>query len=102
MSKLNSHLMGLFIGAVIMVPTASFAERKCECRYFGNYIPVGSKICMNTPNGARMAKCEMMLNNPTWQFEDDECPLAYNLTPGTTENITLAKTSISQIGSLLK
>ncbi|MEP2979677.1 MAG: hypothetical protein ABJO86_09345 [Lentilitoribacter sp.] len=94
MSKINNHLMGLFFGIVLMVPTVSFADIKCECRYFGNYVPVGSKICMNTPEGARMAKCEMMLNNPTWQFEEDECPLAYNMSP--------ASTSMTKLASLLK
>lgn len=106
MSKINNHLMGLFFGTVLMVPTVSFADIKCECRYFGNYVPVGSKICINTPEGARMAKCEMMLNNPTWQFEEGECPLAYNIPPDGAPNIslsrTLVKTSINELTVLLK
>ena len=55
-----------------------------------NYIPVGSQICMNTPTGAKMAKCEMMQNNPSWQIEENEFPLAFNMSPTLEPLIELA------------
>lgn len=72
---------------MLFAPTLSYADIKCECRYFGNYVPLGSQICMNTPTGAKMAKCEMMQNNPSWQIEEDECPLAFNMSL-TSETLT--------------
>ncbi|MCW2309197.1 hypothetical protein [Rhodobium gokarnense] len=52
----------------------------CSCRYQGQSYQLGSTVCLKTPQGERMARCEMVLNNTSWHFLEKGCPLA--VTPG--------------------
>jgi len=47
----------------------------CTCRYKGEKYGIGESICLKSPQGLRMATCEMVLNNTSWQFSDAPCPL---------------------------
>ncbi|MCP5368914.1 MAG: hypothetical protein H6907_09675 [Hyphomicrobiales bacterium] len=46
----------------------------CMCRYFGHYYAQGDVVCMRGPAGRRLARCEMMLNNPSWRVTATPCP----------------------------
>jgi len=47
----------------------------CSCRYQGEKYGLGTVVCLSTPSGQRLARCEMMLNNTSWKFLSDGCPL---------------------------
>ena len=36
----------------------------------------GETVCLQTPTGLRLARCEMVLNNTSWKFLPDACPQA--------------------------
>ncbi len=39
----------------------------CTCRYFGVNYRLGETVCLRGPEGPRLARCSMVLNNTTWQ-----------------------------------
>jgi hypothetical protein len=59
--------------SVLPLP-ASAAE--CTCRALGRDFVVGTTICLSTPSGARLATCDMMVNNTTWRFSASPCVAA--------------------------
>ena len=46
----------------------------CTCRYFGANYRLGETVCLRGPDGPRLARCSMALNNTTWQPLDRPCP----------------------------
>lgn len=46
----------------------------CTCRAQGRDFELGERACLRTPNGMRMARCTMVLNNTSWEFSDELCP----------------------------
>jgi hypothetical protein len=38
----------------------------CRCRFRGDAYRLGDTVCMNTPLGVQMARCDMVLNNTSW------------------------------------
>jgi hypothetical protein len=46
----------------------------CTCRAKGTDFQVGDLVCLSTPNGASMARCEMVLNNTSWKVLNAPCP----------------------------
>lgn len=48
--------------------------RPCTCRAQGADFTVGTMVCLATPSGVRMARCEMVLNNTSWTFLPTPCP----------------------------
>jgi len=51
-------------------------KRNCRCRNYGTYFKLGQVACIKTPNGPRLARCSMTLNNTVWEFLSDGCPTA--------------------------
>jgi hypothetical protein len=51
--------------------TAAVAD--CTCRSQGRNFELGQSACLQTPKGARIATCSMVLNNTSWQFTDTPC-----------------------------
>lgn len=49
---------------------------KCTCRYAGMSYDQNTCVCMATSSGVRMACCEKVLNNTSWSFKEDDCPIA--------------------------
>ena len=47
----------------------------CRCRYQGRDVVLGTRVCMNMPNGTVMARCDLLLNNTTWVPTDVPCNL---------------------------
>lgn len=50
------------------------APQTCTCRAQGADYQVGALVCLSTPNGSSMARCEMVLNNTSWTFLNAPCP----------------------------
>ncbi len=46
--------------------------------------------CIKTASGERLARCERVLNNPSWRFLSDGCPIANLITPDTGLNQSIA------------
>ena len=50
----------------------------CTCRYGGQSYAQNARVCIVTPNGARLAYCGKVLNNSSWIFKDDACPIGHH------------------------
>ena len=61
----------LILLALIAASDLSFAD--CTCRSQGRDYELGKSVCLQTPKGARIATCGMVLNNTSWQFSDTPC-----------------------------
>ena len=72
----NQLLFGLTITAVFSGVGGAMAGENCTCRYQGKDVLEGASICMQTPNGQQMAKCDRVLNNTAWKFTGQPCPFA--------------------------
>jgi hypothetical protein len=57
------------------------ARSACTCRYFGQDYHLGETVCLRGPDGSRLARCSMLLNNTTWTPLKQECPTT-RLLPG--------------------
>ena len=64
------------VGLSIAVPGAVRGEPQCTCRYAGQSYALEACVCLATPGGARMACCGQVLNNSSWTFTGDGCPVA--------------------------
>jgi hypothetical protein len=69
-------LVGL--SAVLIFAAPASAGR--HCRYEGRIFNQGDLVCISLDGRTRLARCEMMLNNASWNFLQDGCPTAV-LTP---------------------
>lgn len=69
------RVIGMAIGLAISVG-ASTAGAECTCRAPGHIAHHGETICLKTPAGPRLARCEMVLNNASWTILPDACPEA--------------------------
>lgn len=54
---------------------------KCTCRFKGEHLPLGSRRCLQTPQGARTAECVTNQNITSWQPSDEPCPQASLIQP---------------------
>jgi hypothetical protein len=72
MRKRIGALALLALGAVGQTP----AEAACTCRGRNVVVKEGQTVCLSTPWGARLARCEKAQNVATWRFLDRPCPLA--------------------------
>ena len=64
----------LSLVALIAASDVSFAD--CTCRSQGHDYELGKSVCLQTPKGARIATCGMVLNNTSWQFSDTPCVIS--------------------------
>jgi hypothetical protein len=48
----------------------------CLCRFDGRTFKLGARVCMQTPDGVRIARCDMHLNNTTWVPTDEPCVIS--------------------------
>src|SRR5205085_4012882 len=61
--------------ALIAASDASRAA-DCTCRSQGRDYELGKSVCLQTPQGARIATCGMVLNNTSWQFSETPCVMS--------------------------
>ena len=45
----------------------------CTCRNFGEDVPLGSRLCIVTPQGKRIAVCVREQNVTSWRAESENC-----------------------------
>ncbi len=68
---------GLLIAGALMAGAAgAHTTRPCPCRYAGGLAPAGAVICLDVDGKRSLARCEMVLNNSSWRFLDQPCPIA--------------------------
>ena len=48
----------------------------CTCRAAGTSHALGAVVCLKTPAGPRLARCERLLNNTSWKPLEVPCPTA--------------------------
>ncbi len=70
--------LGLFgVGALLWSQAASAdGPIPCTCRAEGTSFALGAVVCMKTPEGLRLARCERVLNNTSWTPLQAPCPTA--------------------------
>ena len=72
-----SGLLASFGFAIVCLSSVgSAADTQSICRSAGQLYAEGVCICMDRPGGAQQrACCGMVLNNPSWQFTGEGCPV---------------------------
>jgi hypothetical protein len=53
--------------------SASAAPLSISCRAIGTVAEQGQTLCIQTPDGARLARCGMVLNVSSWTFLGQPC-----------------------------
>ncbi len=77
----------LVVGLSAAAPSMVHGAPNCTCRYGGQSFALGTCVCIVTPNGARVACCDMVLNNTSWTFTGNGCPIAIVPDPMPTQSI---------------
>lgn len=76
---------------VCLGPAGSVAETQCTCRYAGQSYALGACVCIDLPVGGRQfACCGMVLNNTSWKFSDEGCPMAATEPAGPAQTSTVS------------
>ncbi|MDN2564827.1 hypothetical protein N1F89_01195 [Aquibium sp. A9E412] len=60
--------IGLSLGAGA-VPAAA----ECRCVANGERVPEGGFACLRLPDGPQLARCDKVLNNPSWTVIERGC-----------------------------
>ena len=63
-------------GALLVDAAGAHTTHPCPCRYSGGVAPPGAVVCLDVDGKRSLARCVMMLNNPSWRFLDEPCPIA--------------------------
>ena len=66
----------LIVGLTAADAIASSAAADCTCRSQGRDYELGQSVCLQSPKGARIATCGMVLNNTSWQFTETPCTVS--------------------------
>lgn len=74
MNVLVSFRHGALVAALLS-PATSAAAGTFDCRANGAMIPQGEVACLHLPSGDQLARCEKVLNNPSWVKTGDGCPV---------------------------
>ena len=61
---------------VALIAASETLAADCTCRSQGRDYELGNSVCLQTPKGARIATCGMVLNNTSWQFSDTPCVIS--------------------------
>ena len=78
-------MKGVWIGLTFIALTAAQtapARADCQCVAAGKKYQVGEVACLSLPEGNRLARCGMVLNNSSWTKLQDSCPVAFLADPG--------------------
>lgn len=74
---MKTVLLGLSLAGLAFAYTTP-AQADCQCVAAGKKYHIGEVACLNLPQGKRLARCSMVLNNSSWEKLEDSCPLAFN------------------------
>lgn len=69
------HLASILI-VLLAAGAPSPVAADCTCRALGRSFELGTKVCLKTPHGPRLATCGMSLNNTSWHFSKEPCVAA--------------------------
>lgn len=67
---------GIAAAAAVLLAAPSSAHN-CKCRHAGQSYELGQMACIR----GKLARCEMVLNNSSWNMLADTCPEATGRTP---------------------
>lgn len=89
---LLANLAALFSLVIVCLgPVEALAESRCVCRFAGQTYLVGKCVCMNRAKGAERACCGKVLNNTSWLFTGDGCPIAMGEPPAQTKGSAVVR-----------
>jgi hypothetical protein len=69
----------VFAASVASLATPAAAD--CLCRAVGVVVSEGQTVCITTPDGRKLARCEKSQNVSSWRFLQDACPSAEGPVP---------------------
>ena len=49
----------------------------CRCRFQGLLYQLGDLVCMSTPEGTVLTRCDLLLNNTSWVPTHTACTLSF-------------------------
>ena len=61
--------------ATLGAAALAYGEPNCTCRYKGQSYALDTCVCLSTSDGPRMACCGLVLNNTSWKFTKNRCPV---------------------------
>jgi len=64
----SSPWHGVIDGAGRVIP--------CRCRYKGTEFRLGELVCMQTPQGTVLTRCDLFLNNTSWIPTEQPCTIS--------------------------
>jgi hypothetical protein len=62
--------------AVMLAAFHGPAFADCQCRADGRVFEQGQTVCLAYPDGNKLVRCDMVLNNSSWKSVQDGCPEA--------------------------
>ena len=81
MQRLPAIPAVMVLTALLNAPAlAAGPNGECTCRAPGGDVVEGQTACLKTGKGMVLARCEKVLNNTSWKFLDQPCPVT-QLTP---------------------
>jgi len=75
MNGLKFATAGIGAGMALVIGCQS-ALADCTCRSRDVVANEGEVVCLTTPLGQRLARCDKVLNNSSWTFLQAACPTA--------------------------
>lgn len=66
----------LIAGALLARAAGAHTTHPCPCRYAGSDVAPGAVVCLSVGGKSSLARCEMVLNNPSWRILNTPCPIA--------------------------
>jgi hypothetical protein len=52
---------------------------ECTCRYRGHNVSLGQRICLESPDGPRLAECVLEGNVTSWRQGGESCTLSLSI-----------------------
>jgi len=62
---------------------------ECRCRANGQSYELGSRVCLSTPRGYRLAECRMQQNVTSWAIGGEDCSPTAGRDNGRTDSLAL-------------
>ncbi len=88
-SALKHCAAAIFFIATLTAASFASGEPNCTCRYKGQSYALDSCVCLSTSDGPRMACCGMVLNNTSWKFTKQHCPVVERASPAPTQSFAV-------------
>ena len=63
-------------GVILAGAARAHLTHPCPCRHAGGEVLPGGTACLEVDGKRFLARCVMVLNNPSWRQIEDGCPVA--------------------------